>query len=150
MAATAKGPLWKPSNRSNGIEFLSNWKRLQHEDPATYALIKQENGFITQDSEHEYKVGLSQYGLWCSRRILQQQPGQSPQQQQNIPPPPRPKMQDTSEQQQPDTFTSILAGYTEAIKGQTQAIKDQSAVMQKIVNALELMTVSLNQRKPVT
>src|ERR1051326_3490004 len=67
---TATAPLWKPSNRNNNIEFLSSFKRLQKEDPQTYAIVEQKEGYICQDHEYEYKVGMSKYGLWCSRRKM--------------------------------------------------------------------------------
>lgn len=68
--ATAKAPLWKPSTRGNNLEFLASFKRLQQEDVNIYNLIGQREGFIGQDNQYEYKVGRSQYGLWCSRRRL--------------------------------------------------------------------------------
>ena len=62
-------PLWKQGRNSN-IEFLSNWKRLEREDPETYKIVQQREGFSCQNGEFEYKVGVNKFGLWLSRRRL--------------------------------------------------------------------------------
>lgn len=69
ILTTTKASLWKPGNKSN-IEFLSSFKRLQQEDPKTYNLIEQIEGYVCQDHSYEYKVGKNQFGLWVSRRRL--------------------------------------------------------------------------------
>ncbi|HEY5631744.1 MAG TPA: hypothetical protein VIR31_06425 [Nitrososphaeraceae archaeon] len=65
-----KTPLWKPGTKSNNIEFLSSFKRLEKEDFQTYQIIDQKEGYVCQDHNYEYRVGKSQYGLWASRRKL--------------------------------------------------------------------------------
>lgn len=66
-----KTPLWKPGTKSNNIEFLSSFKRLEKEDFRTYQIIDQKEGYVCQDHNYEYRVGKSQYGLWASRRRLE-------------------------------------------------------------------------------
>lgn len=66
---TATSPLFKPGRNGN-IEFLSSWKRLEKEQPEVFKQVRQEEGFICQDHEYEYKVGKNQYGLWLSRRKM--------------------------------------------------------------------------------
>jgi hypothetical protein len=65
----ATTPLWKAGNKGN-IEFLSSFKRLEKEEPGTFRMIEQKEGFACQDHDYEYKVGKNQYGLWLSRRKM--------------------------------------------------------------------------------
>src|SRR5690348_5600599 len=62
-------PLWKHGQKGN-IEFLSSFKRLEKEDPETFRMIEQKEGYACQDHDYEYKVGKNQYGLWLSRRKM--------------------------------------------------------------------------------
>lgn len=61
-------PLWK-EGRNKDIQFLSSFKRLQKEDPDTFDLIQQVEGFETEDIEYFYHVGKHvKFGLWLSRK----------------------------------------------------------------------------------
>lgn len=66
---TATSPLWK-DGRNGNVQFLASWKRLQKEDPITYGLIDQKEGFECETAEHSYKVGKNSYGLYLMRKRL--------------------------------------------------------------------------------
>ena len=62
-------PLWR-DGRNGNVQFLSSFKRLEKENPDLYKLIEQKEGFECQDFEYSYKVGVSKFGLWLSRRKM--------------------------------------------------------------------------------
>jgi hypothetical protein len=62
-------PLWK-DGRNGGMQFCGSWKRLEQEEPETFKLIKQTEGFECQDHEYSYKVYKNQYGLSVGRRKM--------------------------------------------------------------------------------
>jgi hypothetical protein len=64
--------VWKHGTKGNGIEF-ANLKLLERHEPNTYKLMEWREGYHCQDDKYEYKVGMSKYGLWLSRKPLGQQ-----------------------------------------------------------------------------
>lgn len=64
--------VWKHGTKGNNIEF-ANIKLLEKQEPQTYAKIEWKEGFVCQDHEYEYRVGVSKYGLWLSRKPLQKE-----------------------------------------------------------------------------
>jgi hypothetical protein len=61
--------VWKHGTKGNNIEF-ANIKLLEKQEPNTYKLIEWKEGYQCQDNDYEYKVGMSKYGLWLSRKPL--------------------------------------------------------------------------------
>jgi hypothetical protein len=41
---------------------------LEKEEPQTFKILKQKEGFETEDVDYKYRVGMSKYGLWLSRK----------------------------------------------------------------------------------
>lgn len=85
ISTEIRSALWK-YGRNGNIEFLSNWNRLEKEQPGVYKQIEQKEGYVCQDNEYEYRVGRNKYGLWLSRKPLNQS------QQTEDKPPQRPPM----------------------------------------------------------
>lgn len=73
---TEKEQVWKHGTRGNNIEF-ANIKLLEKYEPNTHKLIEWKEGFTCQDHDYEYKVGMSKWGLWLSRKRLELSQNQS-------------------------------------------------------------------------
>jgi hypothetical protein len=123
--------LWKPGRNGN-IEFLSSFKRLHKEDPITAGIIEEKEGFECEDANYAYKVGMSRFGLWCSRKRLDGMEVIPKQLEQNDMgrPPQRPDLmpQPTASATDP-VLIGMMGQYIDAIKAQTDAIRLQTLAM---------------------
>jgi hypothetical protein len=97
--------VWKHGTKGNNIEF-ANIKLLEKHEPNTFAKIEWKEGYVCQDHDYEYRVGLSRYGLWLSRKPL----GQI-QTQVEDKPPSRPPMMTEQQTKQEQSTVSVNKDY---------------------------------------
>lgn len=62
--------LWKPGTRNTAIEF-ADCKKLQSQEPETFALLTLQDHFKTSDDRFEYTVYISRFGFSVGRKKKQ-------------------------------------------------------------------------------
>ena len=65
--SNGSGLLWKPGTRSPSVEF-ADCKKLQSQEPDTFALLTLQDHFKTSDDRFEYTVYRSRFGFSVGRK----------------------------------------------------------------------------------